>query len=216
MAGAHGAEEKAVRDTLPAEYFCNILRMYADFCSEFIIDPDTLADNDNDDPLGASAGEDGSKYSDYFKHKELMLEIDKDTKRTWTSMHFFAESTLPSKPFAGGPSSQQVRAALICFTTDDRFNFFLLWGAGLASAVHRSCAVRIREAEPRHPLRAGHERAAGSYVRRSRCRPPFSCLTRRPAIMYSQHAKIPIIARVRAVYSRESTAKQTRSGASAT
>ncbi len=99
-----------MRDALPELYFCNILRIYADFCSEFIVDPDTLADNDGDDPLGASAGEDGSKYSDYFKHKELMLEIDKDTKRTWTSMHFFAESTLQSKQIAGGPSSQQVRS----------------------------------------------------------------------------------------------------------
>jgi hypothetical protein len=84
-------------------------RQYADFCAEFIVDPDSLADNDDDDPLGASSAGEASKYSEFFKNKELMLEIDKDTKRTWASMHFFA---VPGESihFAGGPSSQQARS----------------------------------------------------------------------------------------------------------
>ena len=45
--------------------------MYADFCAEFLVDPDTLADNDNDDPLGASAGDDSSKYSEYIRCRTL-------------------------------------------------------------------------------------------------------------------------------------------------
>ena len=44
--------------------------MYADFCAEFLVDPDTLADNDNDDPLGASAGDDSSKYSEYIRGQQ--------------------------------------------------------------------------------------------------------------------------------------------------
>ena len=51
------------------------------------------------------------RYSEYFKNKELMLEIDKDTKRTWSSMHFFAVPSQSSNA-AGqvdvGPSRQQV------------------------------------------------------------------------------------------------------------
>ena len=101
---------------VPVLCFCNILCRYADFCSEFIVNPDTLAENDDDDPLGASAGDEASKYSDYFKNKDLMFEIDKDTKRTWTSMHFFAEHEQASqqcKQVAWGPSSQQVRDQLL-------------------------------------------------------------------------------------------------------
>jgi hypothetical protein len=51
------------------------------------------------------------RYSEYFKNKELMLEIDKDTKRTWSSMHFFAvpnQSSDASGQAVMGPSRQQV------------------------------------------------------------------------------------------------------------
>ncbi len=106
------------------------------FCSEFIVDPDTLADNDDDDPLGASAGEDCSKYSEYFKNKELMLEIDKDTKRTWSSMHFFAVPG-PQQDQAShisGPSKQQVCAPLLILPTSG----FIYHAQG----SHQQCIAR--------------------------------------------------------------------------
>jgi hypothetical protein len=109
---------------------------YAMFCSEFIVDPDTLADNDDDDPLGASAGEDCSKYSEYFKNKELMLEIDKDTKRTWSSMHFFAVPG-PQQDQAShisGPSKQQVCAPLLILPTSG----FIYHAQG----SHQQCIAR--------------------------------------------------------------------------
>ena len=121
-------------------------QQYTDFCAEFIIEPDTLADNEDDDPLGACAGEQGSKYSDYFKNKELMLEIDKDTKRTWTSMHFFAtpdESQQHCKQGAG-PSSQQVRTPLLSPCPGTVLPFlmgvsFISLGRGHTSSASRAC-----------------------------------------------------------------------------
>jgi hypothetical protein len=102
------------------------------------VDPDTLADNDNDDPLGASAGDDSSKYSEYFKNKELILEIDKDTKRTWSSMHFFAVPG-PQQEHAShiaGPSNQQARAACCPNRLVVLFTLF-------AQGSHQQCIARV-------------------------------------------------------------------------
>jgi hypothetical protein len=137
---------------------------YTDFCAEFIVNPDTLADNDNDDPLGASAGDDSSKYSEYFKNKELILEIDKDTKRTWSSMHFFAvpgpQQDQPSH--IAGPSNQQARAAccsnrLVVLLTQPTRGFIHPCCAGVAPAVHSTRPVCVCQAEPRHSICSGHE-----------------------------------------------------------
>jgi hypothetical protein len=119
------------------------------------VDPDTLADNDNDDPLGASSGDDSSKYSEYFKNKELLLEIDKDTKRTWSSMHFFAVPG-PQQEHAShiaGPSNQQARRLLPQPTS----GFIYPICAGVAPAVHSARPVCFCQAEPRHSICSGHE-----------------------------------------------------------
>jgi hypothetical protein len=97
-----------------------------------------LADNDNDDPLGASAGDDSSKYSEYFKNKDLILEIDKDTKRTWSSMHFFAVPG-PQQDQAShiaGPSNQQVDPA---FSLPKPTSGFIYPAQG----SHQQCIARV-------------------------------------------------------------------------
>ncbi len=129
------------RDQWPAYLTCK-RNQYAEFCAEFIVDPDSLADNDGDDPLGASAGDDASKYSEYFKNKELMLEIDKDTKRTWSSMHFFAvPCQTPEVLTQKGPSRQQVQT--LFFHLKPEFSFVHFRRVRISSALRARCSCLL-------------------------------------------------------------------------
>jgi hypothetical protein len=184
--------------------------------------------------LGAAAGEAASKYVTSFvqclfvtscagtastsKTRSSCLRLTKTPSARGLPCTFLrcqtSRPTLRVKPLWGPPGSRCTANTLI-FAPTTRFDSLR---TGLASAVHRTRAVCVRSAQPRHPIRAGHERADCTHVRRLLAAPAAARLPLMPRSDTTclQLAKTRIIGRGRAVFSRGITAKRIRFGAFAT
>jgi len=70
--------------------------LYNDFVQELSVDPhqgeEAEKANEIDHPLSCASG---SKWNEYFKRKQMIVEIEKDVRRTFPHLHFFSNGDSP-------------------------------------------------------------------------------------------------------------------------